>query len=63
MKNDINYKIDLTTPPIGPPSRLMKETLFSGLKETKQSIKITEQWQLYIKEYMEEFRKGINYVI
>ena len=60
MINDIDYKIDLTKPPIGPPCRLMKESLFFGLKETKQSKQRIVKWYLYIEEYMDKFKKQIN---
>ena len=53
----MEYKIDITKPPIGPPCRTMKETFFSGLKETKKSKEQTEKWCLYIEKYKTAFRK------
>lgn len=52
----MNYQIDLTKPPIGPPNRTMKDTIFFGLKETKESIAKTLFWRIYIDKYMKELR-------
>jgi len=40
-------------PPVGPPSRTLKETIFSGLIETEESKQRTRDWNNYIRGYGE----------
>ena len=52
----MGYKVDITKPPLSPPSRIFKEGLFSS-KETKESCERTEAWNEYIKLYDEAIDK------
>ena len=46
----IDYVVDLTKPPIGPPGTEIKTGFFKD-KETKDSILNKKNYQTYIKEY------------
>lgn len=56
----MEYIIDITKPPIGPPCRSIKGSLF-GDYETKKSKEQTKKWNLYIDKYLivlKNSRKG-----
>jgi hypothetical protein len=52
-----NYVIDLTKPPVGPPSIVKRPSIFSGLVETKESKKRTASWHVYREEYIKRLRE------
>lgn len=55
MKDDEEYIIDITKPPIFPPCRSIKCGLFGDF-ETKKSKLRTQRW----KEYMEKYREALD---
>ena len=57
MKENFNYIVDITKPPIGPPCRTIRDGFFSP-KETKVSIEQTKRWKVYIEEYTIALKKG-----
>ena len=47
-------------PPAPPPSRIFKQTFWSGLAETRESKQATRDWQNYIRGYSEGLNAGRN---
>lgn len=51
----MEYIVDITKPPIGPPMVTIKQGLFSN-KETEESVKRRLLWNDYIVEYRKAFK-------
>ena len=48
------------SPPTPPPSRIFKQTFWSGFAETRESKQATRDWQNYIRGYSEGLNAGRN---
>jgi hypothetical protein len=51
QSNPMPENVKRPKPPPGPPFRTMKETFFSGLIETKQSMQARHDYEMFMKGY------------
>lgn len=51
------YIVDITKPPVGPPCRTMKDYVWFGMYETKESKQQTKDWYEYMEQYKKEFHR------